>query len=163
MIMCVAGCGVALTAGWLHAQAPQSNRAEAHQIPASTQHGQKTVWDGVFTEEQAARGRQHYRRFCGHCHSDDLSGGGDGEPALAGAIFMAQWRERSVAELFAVISETMPYSAPGSLRGQEYVDIVSYLLRANGVPTGQIELSYDREKLKQILVTDLAADQPPRP
>ena len=140
------------------------NPTTAHQIPASTstQDEQKTVWDGVFTAEQAARGQQLYRRFCGHCHSDDLSGGGDGEPALAGAIFMAQWRKRTVAELFTVISETMPYSAPGSLQGQEYIDIVSYLFKVNMVPTGLTELSYDREKLKQILVTETAAGQPPR-
>jgi cytochrome c len=126
------------------------------QPPASIQDAQKTVWDGVFTKEQSARGRQHYRRFCGQCHSDDLSGGGDGEPALAGVIFMAQWQGRSVAELFAVISENMPYSAPGSLRGQEYVDIVSYLLEVNGVPAGPIELSNDRDQLKHILVTEKA-------
>ena len=54
------------------------------------------------------------------------------------------------------------YSAPGSLQGQEYIDIVSYLFKVNMVPTGLTELSYDREKLKQILVTETAAGQPPR-
>jgi mono/diheme cytochrome c family protein len=137
--------------------------ALAAQTRVSTGQGQLTIWDSVFTEAQAARGQRSYRRACGQCHSDDLSGGGDGEPALAGVIFLAQWRNRRMADLFEVISETMPYSAPGRLQREEYVDIVSYLLRANGAPAGPVELSHDREQLKQILITDPERDYRPRP
>jgi mono/diheme cytochrome c family protein len=133
---------------------------DARQTGASGQRSQRTVWEGVFSEAQAARGRQSYRRFCGQCHSDDLSGGGDGEPALKGAIFIAQWQGRSAADLFATMSEAMPYSAPGSLPAQEYVDILSYIFLANDAPAGPGELPIDVASLKQVLITEPA---PPRP
>jgi mono/diheme cytochrome c family protein len=124
------------------------------------QDGPRTIWDGVYTKEQASRGRQIYEKSCGQCHSDDLSGGGDGEPPLAGVIFMSQWNGQTLADLFTRMSESMPYTAPGSLRAQEYLDIVSYILTVNGAPAGAGELPSNREKLKQILFTDRAAAAP---
>src|SRR5438105_15921778 len=62
--------------------------------PARRQ-GQRTIWDGVYTEEQAARGRLNYQQSCGQCHSDNLTGGGDGEPPLVGVSFMSQWWGRN--------------------------------------------------------------------
>ena len=35
----------------------------------------RTVWDGVYTEAQAKRGEEAYKRSCGYCHRDDLAGG----------------------------------------------------------------------------------------
>ena len=35
---------------------------------------QKTVWDGVFTEEQAKRGADVYAEKCAMCHGDGLGG-----------------------------------------------------------------------------------------
>jgi mono/diheme cytochrome c family protein len=129
---------------------------------APIQPGQKTIWDGIFTEEQAARGRQHYRQFCSTCHSTDLSGGGDGEPGLVGETFMGQWRQRELSELFAFVSERMPFSAPGTLQRQQYIDIVSYILKENRASSGVSELPFDLERLKQIMITDAPAVQPGR-
>lgn len=154
-----AGVGLTLSASARPAISGGTSR-DQQPIVAGTVQPQKTVWDGVFTKEQAARGLQYYRRSCGHCHADDLSGGGDGEPALAGTIFLAQWHKRSVGELFSLISETMPYSAPGRLPGQEYVDILSYILAVNGAPEGNGELSFTRKSLDAILMIDPAAVGP---
>jgi mono/diheme cytochrome c family protein len=130
---------------------------ELRRTAAPIQPGEKTLGDGVFTEEQATRGRQRYREHCSVCHSTDLSGGGDGEPGLVGTTFMAQWRQRSVSELFAYVSERMPYSAPGKLQSQDYIDIVSFVLKENGAPIGAVELPSDPEQLKQILITESPA------
>ena len=49
----------------------------------------KTVWDKVYTAEQATKGKVEYDNFCSGCHVKDLSGrdgGGEG-PELAGAAF----------------------------------------------------------------------------
>ena len=40
---------------------------------ARSAHTQST-WDGVYTEDQAARGQTAYRQNCGRCHGADLSG-----------------------------------------------------------------------------------------
>ena len=33
----------------------------------------RSVWDGVYTEEQAKRGEQLYRKECGTCHGTHFS------------------------------------------------------------------------------------------
>ena len=48
---------------------------------------------------------------------------------------------------------SMPQEAPDSLGAETYVDVVSYLLKANGSPAGAADLPSDRMALKQILVT----------
>ena len=74
----------------------------------------RTVWDGVYTEAQAERGREHYRAICGYCHRDDLSGGGSeaGAPALRGPFFLNQWRGRPLVDLFVTIGTTMAAAGP---------------------------------------------------
>src|SRR5688572_1604854 len=41
---------------------------------AADQSRPQTVWDGVFTEAQAARGQNEYKQACAACHKDDLLG-----------------------------------------------------------------------------------------
>ena len=114
-----------------------------------------TVWDRVYTEAQAARGRKEYLTHCGYCHKDDLTGAGDrGEPPLVGAPFMGQWDNKPLADLFLAIGTLMPYDNPDSLFPQVVVDIVSFLLQANNVPAGEAaELPPDVRKLRQIVMT----------
>jgi cytochrome c len=116
----------------------------------------KTVWDGVFTEEQAQRGKKRYEAACAYCHMDDLRGGGGDEPGVApppliGAEFLARWRDANVAQFVGTIAETMPFER-AKLERQAYVDIVSYLLQANGVPAGGAELPQAADDLKQIAI-----------
>ena len=47
----------------------------------------------------------------------------------------------------------MPQEAPDSLGVPAYTDIVSYVLKANGSPSGATELPAERERLKEIRVT----------
>src|ERR1039458_10596307 len=39
----------------------------------------RSVWDGVYTKEQAQRGQTVYGRDCARCHSDNLGGGESGD------------------------------------------------------------------------------------
>jgi hypothetical protein len=47
----------------------------------------------------------------------------------------------------------MPQEAPDTLGMQAYADIVSFMLKTNSAPAGKVELSTDRSKLREILVT----------
>jgi len=111
-----------------------------------------TVWDNVFTEAQAARGEAAYRRSCAACHKEDLLGSGTA-PALAGEAFFRRWNETTVDDVVQTMKSSMPQEAPSSLEGQVYVDIVTYLLKASGSPTGSEELTADRDRLKLVRVT----------
>jgi quinoprotein glucose dehydrogenase len=114
-----------------------------------------SVWTGVYTKEQAARGQSAYRDHCSYCHHDDLLGGEDLEvvpPALVAAEFEERFYGRSVGELYQRIAETMPWRAK-SLTPPVYIDIVSFLLKENGFPAGATELPPNQQQLDQILIT----------
>lgn len=137
---------------WVH----WSMAAAAAAIAVQAQEGPRTIWDGVFSAEQAARGRQRYEVSCAYCHRDDLSGGGGDEPgaappALTGDDFLAAWANLDVASLIGLTSTTMPYQRP-KLDPNTYRDIVSYLLQANGAPAGRAELPTEMDELKRIVI-----------
>jgi len=111
----------------------------------------KTTNDGVFTADQAKHGNTVYSQSCANCHMDDLSGSGQAPP-LAGDVFIANWEGRSVGDLFDITSTTMPLNQPGSLSAQENVDLVSYMLQANGFPAGSAELKSDPDAMKNIVI-----------
>lgn len=115
------------------------------QAPAS-------VWDGVFTEEQAARGRSAYlAQSCVRCHGETLVGTEFG-PSLVGDEFVAKWNGMSVGDLFKLIHETMPQDSPGRLSTQQAADIVSYVLKTNEFPAGSKVLERDESALQAIKI-----------
>ncbi len=106
----------------------------------------KTTWDGVFSESQAARGKENFLTGrCGGCHKLDLTG--DRGPALKGDDFLAHWENGSVVTLFDKIRETMPPNAPNETTDDAKVDIVAYLLQQNGYPAGKSELRAEADSL----------------
>jgi S-disulfanyl-L-cysteine oxidoreductase SoxD len=113
----------------------------------------KTTLDGVYTADQAARGKAQYSANCSTCHMDDLSGSGQALP-LAGDAFMDVWEGQTVADLFAIIQGTMPQDKPGSLTPEVALDVISYILQQNKFPAGKDELKNDPEALKNILITN---------
>jgi mono/diheme cytochrome c family protein len=124
-------------------------RADAAQSAAA---GAKTIWDGVFTQAQAERGRDVYRKSCASCHKPDLLGE-SAAPPLAGPEFAQRWTGQSVDDLLTTIRRSMPQEAPDSLGTAAYADLVSFLLSVNGSPAGQSELPLESGALKQIQFT----------
>ena len=116
-----------------------------------------SAWDGVFTEAQAARGRQIYFGACGLCHGRRLNGAPDdpdmvSTPPLARARFLRVWEGRSLAVLLAYTRLTMPEDNPGSLTDEEYVDVVAYMLSMSRMPAGDGELPPDARGLAEIVI-----------
>lgn len=99
----------------------------------------RTAANGIYTEDQAKRGKSSYSQSCSRCHTDNLKGA-DQVPPLVGEPFMAHWQGRSVKDLFDRMRTTMPQGKPGSLSDQDYIDIISYLLQANDFPQGENNL-----------------------
>lgn len=100
----------------------------------------QTVWDGVYTTAQAARGKLVYDRNCGACHLPDMSGSNEARP-LAGERFMQDWREDTLHTLFVRIRNLMPFDEPATLSDEAYLDSVAYILEFNGFPSGAAELT----------------------
>jgi mono/diheme cytochrome c family protein len=121
------------------------------------QGGARTVKDGVYSEQQAARGKELYTKNCASCHQPDLSGkaisDNSGAPALKGETFVANWADINVDDFLTRIKTTMPYDNPDSLMRDQYVEIIAYLLQTNEFPAGQKELPVEAEGLKTITIT----------
>ena len=96
--------------------------------------------DGVHTAAQAASGRAIYERECAVCHQVNLQGSFEA-PQLAGESFLRFWGDLSPADLLVRISGSMPPGEEGSLTDEEYLDVVAYLLEANGAPAGGLALT----------------------
>ncbi|MBI4265285.1 MAG: nuclear transport factor 2 family protein [Acidobacteria bacterium] len=110
-----------------------------------------TLQSGVYSEAQARRGESGYLRACERCHAVDLRGDLAEEiPALAEDDFLRRWDGRTLDDLFLKVSRTMPATAPASLTAREYIDIVAYLLKANGFRSGPEDLDADSARLQRI-------------
>jgi cytochrome c5 len=96
-----------------------------------------TVWDGVFTAEQAARGKAIFAATCAGCHGADLNG--VNRPALKGEAFLNHWMEDSLDALFARV-KSMPTNG-SNLGDIANADVLAFLLEANGFPRGTQELN----------------------
>jgi quinoprotein glucose dehydrogenase len=111
----------------------------------------RSIWDGVYTKEQARRGRTPYLKLCAECHATNLRGTED-SPALIGRAFMRLWNGTTLDELFEITRVTMPVANPESLSGQVVADMVAYMLQGNKVPPGDSPLDPDLDVLRQIRI-----------
>ena len=112
---------------------------------------QVTVWDGVFTREQADRGEKLYADRCGRCHGDTLQGI-EAAPALVGSTFYNNWEGETLDALFERMRTSMPQDRPGSLTRTENADILAYLLRAGKYPAGTMTLDAQGGALTRVKV-----------
>ena len=130
--------------------------AGASQAPPTPPAGQETasqpsksVWDGVYTEEQAKRGGALYRQWCASCHGNELEGG-EMAPGLVGGGFTSNWNGLTIADIFDRTRTTMPQDSPGALSREQTADVTAFILATNKFPEGKTELSTQSEMLKQI-------------
>lgn len=110
--------------------------AQRRAVPAA----EANIWQGVYTNAQAARGEGVYQAICSRCHGAALDGGRQGGiPPLTGDPFLGIWEAASLGNLFTKVKDTMPRDAPGSLTNEVYLDLIAYILKANAFPAGTVE------------------------
>jgi hypothetical protein len=107
------------------------------------ENGQRSTKHGVYNREQWMRGRDVYAGLCAGCHPASTH---------TGVTFTTSWAGKKLSDLFGFLRERMPKNDPGSLSEQEYVDVMSYMLRMNGMPTGVDELPVDSVALTKIRI-----------
>lgn len=110
-----------------------------------------TVWDGVYTAEQAKRGAELYANNCASCHGLALTGG-ESAPPLTGGEFLSNWSGLTLGDLFERIRVSMPADRPGTLSREQNSNILAHILNVGQFPTGTAELSTRTENLKQIRI-----------
>jgi mono/diheme cytochrome c family protein len=112
----------------------------------------RTVWDGVFTADQAAQGKTLFDAKCATCHGAELNGA-EMAPPLSGGTFLGNWSGQAAGDLFTRIHTTMPANDPGSLNNAETAQVLSYILSFNKFPAGTTPLPTDDAALAAIAIT----------
>lgn len=112
--------------------------------------GTRSVWDGVYTEEQAKRGGALYFERCVHCHGATLSGAVDGAASLTGQTFYGNWNGVALDLMLDRVRTTMPVDKPASLSRQQTADLLAYVFSVNKFPAGKEELPRQAEMLNLI-------------
>jgi cytochrome c len=108
----------------------------------------KSVWDGAYTDDQAARGATQFQQHCGRCHGANLAGTFE-TPPLVGR-FVPYWSGTTMDVLVDYITRAMPLDRPGSLSPSANADITAFILKSNSFPAGAKELSAAGEDQKAI-------------
>jgi mono/diheme cytochrome c family protein len=111
----------------------------------------RSVWDGVYTSDQAARGAALYANNCASCHASAL-GGGESAPPLTGGQVFSNWHGLAVGDLFERIRISMPADRPGKLSREQDADVLAFMLSVSEFPPGKVELARQTEVLKQIRI-----------
>jgi mono/diheme cytochrome c family protein len=130
-----------------------SSATQAKSAPADTAKGPTTL-DGVYTDEQASRGKDVYLSSCRSCHTPQ---------SHTGATFNKWWRGKHLSDLFAFVSTRMPKNDPGSLAPEDVADVMAYLLKMNAMPVGPAELPADADSLKPIRIEPKPKSSTPPP
>src|ERR1700733_12949676 len=125
-------------------------------LNAQTSTPRRSVWDGVYTEAQAARGVTPFGQSCAGCHALAAQG----KAPLVGDAFWKSFAQKSVGDLLEFVSANMPNGSPGSLNESTYRDIVALMLKSNGFPAGTTELQRDAVANVQIVQKDGRTELP---
>ena len=102
-----------------------------------------TTLTGVYTDEQAERGKDVYVVSCKSCHTADTH---------TGETFAKWWKGKQLSELFNFVATRMPKNDPGSLAIEDVADVTAYLLKMNKMPVGAGELPPDADSLKKFRI-----------
>lgn len=119
-----------------------------------------SVWSGTYTAAQADRGKPIYARSCARCHGDETA---NPLNPLWGDRFAEHWESRTLADLFRRIRDTMPPGAEAqTVSAADKLDVMAFVLQANGFPDGGAELTADDNRLAQIQITGRTGPAPIR-
>jgi len=132
------------------------------------------ISQAYYTENQAERGKAYFYAACGVCHTADPKSPygtmdpstglgwhrgpvnsyglfvGDAWLASASGVPGRPQRWDTVADLYNKIRTTQPAYDVAGLSTQEYLDIVAYLLKQNGLPVGKEELKNDLSQMRNM-------------
>lgn len=111
--------------------------------PAPASQSGKSAVTGIYSAEQAQRGRKIFLQKCAACHPTEF---------FTDGTFLGTWSGQSAHAVFTQIRTTMPQESPGALRRQEYADVLAYLLQLNKLPAGKVELPAVDDALKKVVI-----------
>jgi glucose dehydrogenase len=99
---------------------------------------------GMGAQHTVGSDESDFAAHCARCHA----------PEELRSLLTQKWSGRSAAELFSVVSTTMPAEVPGSLSSSQYLAITTYLLDLGGFPRPAGALSMEQLAAIQIVAPE---------
>jgi cytochrome c len=108
----------------------------------------------AYTTDQASKGKELYGKYCAVCHGANGEGGavpqqfgklaGLKAPPVAGPGYLPGMK--TAGQTYSFAKKNMPANNPGSLKDNEYLDIIAFALQANNVKPDGKPLTPDSAK-----------------
>ena len=102
-----------------------------------------TTLRGVFTNDQADRGKDLYLALCQSCHV---------AIAHTGPVFRGHWAGRPLSDLYTFVATRMPKNEPASLAPETYADLLAYILKLNQMPSGSADLAPNLAAMQHVRI-----------
>ena len=116
--------------------------AAAPAAPAPVVSGPSTL-DGVYSTEQADRGKDVYMGTCRSCHTAAF---------FTGPNFENHWKGKALSDLYTYVATKMPGNDPGSLSSDAVADVLAFMLQVNKLPAGANEIYPEADSLKRFRI-----------
>lgn len=100
-----------------------------------------TLNDGVYTEEQAQKGKQVHEENCSSCHQTEFY-----------HDTLQSWNQAPLIEFYHLVSGTMPQDNPGSLWPEDYTNTLAHIFSLLGYPAGDKKLDPYNGTMEEILI-----------
>lgn len=120
---------------------PAATVPAAEDMTRATELREPNTLEGIYTPEQAGRGRMVYENICSNCHNTE---------DWQDEAFLARWDGESVYRFWTYIYEQMPEGEPPyTLAREDVTDVLTFILQLNGLPSGDAELGSDDDSIDQ--------------
>jgi alcohol dehydrogenase (cytochrome c) len=114
----------------------------------------KSTGSAPYTQQQVAQGSDLYSKECAVCHGANLQG--VSAPALTGPGFARS--HLNASQLRVVVTQTMPLTAPGALKPDEYAAVMAFLLSYDCVqPAGEGQQPFPTTDLSSLEQVELGS------
>ena len=114
----------------------------------------KSTGSAPYTQQQVAQGSDLYSKECAVCHGANLQG--VSAPALTGPGFARS--HLNASQLRVVVTQTMPLTAPGTLKPDEYAAVMAFLLSYDCVqPAGEGQQPFPTTDLPSLEQVELGS------
>lgn len=130
-----------LLASLILISAPYAATAQPGPLPEDPAH---------YTTDQAERGEELYQQNCVICHGENLNDGEFGAP-LKGTSFSIRWAGTSMDALLEQTQE-MPPGQANRFSGQQYADMIAFILQENDVAAGEEPLPQESAELAALFL-----------
>jgi S-disulfanyl-L-cysteine oxidoreductase SoxD len=104
---------------------------------------ERTTLSGIYTDAQVMRGEETYYGSCVNCHP---------KGTYSGSSFKTNWEGKALADLYDWVLNKMPKNDPGTLTPEQSADVIAYILKENGLPSGKTTIPTDAAVLRTIRI-----------